>query len=327
MTNEQQPKVVVIGGGTGLSVLLRGLKNYPLDITAIVTVADDGGSSGRLRDELEIPAPGDIRNVLVALSDVEPLVEELFQHRFGAGNELTGHSLGNLLLAAMTSITGDFVHAIREMSKVLNVRGKVLPAANRSVVLHAEMMDGSIVKGESKIPKAGKQIKRVSLSPPDVKPLVETIKAIRRADLIILGPGSLYTSILPNLLVPEIAEEICKATAKKVYVCNVMTQFGETMGYKASDHVKALYAHMPSAFLDAIIVNNGPIPLKLKQRYEVEQAQPVEYDQNELLKLGLHVMEDHIIQYDGNVIRHNTKKVAELIFSSIESLGEKYEKE
>ncbi|MBM7704518.1 gluconeogenesis factor YvcK family protein [Metabacillus iocasae] len=318
MKNERHPKVVVIGGGTGLSVLLRGLKNYPLDITAIVTVADDGGSSGRLRDELEIPAPGDIRNVLVALSDVEPLVEELFQHRFGAGNELTGHSLGNLLLAAMTSITGDFVHAIREMSKVLNVRGKVLPAANRSVVLHAEMMDGSIVEGESKIPKAGKQIKRVFLSPPDVKPLVETIKAIRRADLIILGPGSLYTSIIPNLLVPEIAEEICKATAKKLYVCNVMTQFGETMGYTASDHVKALYSHMPVPFLDSIIVNNGPIPLKLKQRYEIEQAQPVEYDQNQLLKLGLHVMEDHIIQYDGNVIRHNTKKVAELIFHSLQ---------
>ncbi|RBN37963.1 hypothetical protein DMN50_27810, partial [Priestia megaterium] len=198
MSSEQLPKVVVIGGGTGLPVLLRGLKEYPLDLTAIVTVADDGGSSGRLRDELEIPAPGDIRNVLVALSDVEPLVEELFQHRFDTGNELTGHSLGNLLLAAMTSITGDFVHAIREMSKVLNVRGKVLPAANQSVVLHAEMQDGSIVTGESKIPEVNKKINKVFLSPADVKPLVETIKAIRRADLIVLGPGSLYTSILPN---------------------------------------------------------------------------------------------------------------------------------
>ncbi|TYR80076.1 YvcK family protein [Priestia megaterium] len=320
MNSEQRAKVVVIGGGTGLPVLLRGLKEYPLDITAIVTVADDGGSSGRLRDELEIPAPGDIRNVLVALSDVEPLVEELFQHRFESGNELTGHSLGNLLLAAMTSITGDFVHAIREMSKVLNVRGKVLPAANRSVVLHAEMEDGSIVTGESTIPKSGKKIRRVFLSPKDVKPLAETIKAIRRADLIVLGPGSLYTSIIPNLLVPDICKELCITKARKVYVCNVMTQPGETLGFKASDHVKALYNHMPCAFLDAIIVNNAPIPTIMKQKYEVEQAQPVEYDRDVLVKLGLDVIEDQIIKYDGSVIRHDTKKVAKRIFSMLDSL-------
>ncbi|CAH0230224.1 gluconeogenesis factor YvcK family protein [Priestia megaterium] len=320
MSSEQLPKVVVIGGGTGLPVLLRGLKEYPLDLTAIVTVADDGGSSGRLRDELEIPAPGDIRNVLVALSDVEPLVEELFQHRFDTGNELTGHSLGNLLLAAMTSITGDFVHAIREMSKVLNVRGKVLPAANQSVVLHAEMQDGSIVTGESKIPEVNKKINKVFLSPADVKPLVETIKAIRRADLIVLGPGSLYTSILPNLLVQDICNELCSTKAKKVYVCNVMTQPGETLGFKASDHIKALYNHMPCTFLDAIIVNNAPIPAPLKKKYQVEQAQPVEYDREVLLKLGLEVIEDQIIQYDGSVIRHDTKKVAKLVYSMLTSL-------
>lgn len=210
-----RPNVVIIGGGTGLSVLLRGLKVYPVDITAIVTVADDGGSSGRLRDELSIPPPGDIRNVLAALSDVEPLVENLFQHRFNKGNSLTGHSLGNLILAAMTNITGDFFHAVTEMSKVLNVRGKVLPAANKSVVLHAEMEDGTIVSGESKIPYSGKKIKRVFLSPETIEPLEEAIDVIRKADLILIGPGSLYTSILPNLLVPKLGDEVCKAKAKK----------------------------------------------------------------------------------------------------------------
>lgn len=203
MKKERKPKIVIMGGGTGLSVLLRGLKKYPVDITAVVTVADDGGSSGRLRDELEIPPPGDIRNVLVALSDVEPLVEALFQHRFTSGEGLTGHALGNLLLAGMTSITGDFFHAITETSKVLNVRGRVLPAANQSVVLHAELEDGQIVTGESKIPYFGKKINRVFLTPGDVEPLSETLMEIQRADLLVFGPGSLYTSILPNLIVKK----------------------------------------------------------------------------------------------------------------------------
>ncbi len=214
----KKPKIAIFGGGTGLSVLLRGLKHKPVDITAIVTVADDGGSSGRLRDELQIPPPGDIRNVLAALSDVEPLVENLFQHRFNKGSDLTGHSLGNLILAAMTNITGDFFHAVTEMSKVLNVRGRVLPAANTSVVLHAEMEDGQVVSGESTIPSYGQRIKRVFLTPEKIDPLPETIDVIRQADLIIIGPGSLYTSILPNLLVPKIGEEVVKAAAKKVYM-------------------------------------------------------------------------------------------------------------
>lgn len=221
------PKVVILGGGTGLSVLLRGLKTKPVDITAIVTVADDGGSSGRLRHDLNIPPPGDIRNVLAALSDVEPLVEDLFQHRFNKGNDLTGHSLGNLILAAMTNITGDFFHAVTEMSKVLNVRGKVLPAANSSVVLHAELENGQVVTGESKIPTYGERIKRVFLTPDTIEPLPESIQVIREADLIVLGPGSLYTSILPNLLVPHIGEEVIRSKAKKVYICNVMTQPGK----------------------------------------------------------------------------------------------------
>ncbi|MFC3886595.1 uridine diphosphate-N-acetylglucosamine-binding protein YvcK [Bacillus songklensis] len=319
MRLDQNPKVVVIGGGTGLPVLLRGLKYLPLDITAIVTVADDGGSSGRLRNELAMPAPGDIRNVLAALSDVEPLVEDLFQHRFASGNELTGHSLGNLILAAMTSITGDFVHAIQEMSKVLNVRGKVLPAANRSVVLHAEMEDGTVVSGESLIPKAGKTIKRVFLSPADIEPLSETVRAIRQAEMIIISPGSLYTSILPNLLVPKIGEEVCKAKAKKVYVCNVMTQAGETMNYSASDHIKALYSHMPCPFIDVVIVNDAKIPEEIQRKYKAEHAEPVIYDASALQDLGVKVLHDHIVDYDDGVMRHDTKKVSSLIFSLLSS--------
>ncbi|MGM0923112.1 MAG: gluconeogenesis factor YvcK family protein [Bacillota bacterium] len=312
-----RPKVVIIGGGTGLSVLLRGLKVYPVDITAIVTVADDGGSSGRLRDELKIPPPGDIRNVLAALSDVEPLVEDLFQHRFNKGNSLTGHSLGNLILAAMTNITGDFFHAVREMSKVLNVRGRVLPAANRSVVLHAEMEDGTIVSGESKIPYSGKKIKRVFLSPESIEPLEETIEVIRQADLILLGPGSLYTSILPNLLVPKIGDEVCKAKAKKVYICNVMTQAGETLDFTASDHVKALNEHMKCTFIDTILVNDEEIPDMMKALYAEELAKPVYYDIEALRDLGLEIVHDKIVSYENNVIRHDTVKVAKLLYDMI----------
>ncbi|WP_418937044.1 gluconeogenesis factor YvcK family protein [Metabacillus fastidiosus] len=317
MKTEQLPKVVIIGGGTGLSVLLRGLKLKPLHITAIVTVADDGGSSGRLRDELQIPPPGDIRNVLAALSDVEPLVEELFQHRFNKGNNLVGHSLGNLILAAMTNITGDFFHAITEMSKVLNVRGKVLPAANCSVILNAEMNDGTIVTGESKIPYAGKRIKKVFLTPKDIEPLPEALEVIREADLIIIGPGSLYTSILPNLLVPKIGEEVCKAKAKKVYICNVMTQAGETLSYSASDHIKALYDHMDCKFIDTILVNDARIPDEIRKMYEEESAKPVHYDIDKLKELGIEVIVDRIISYENNVIRHDTNKVASLLYNMI----------
>ncbi|MEK5441165.1 uridine diphosphate-N-acetylglucosamine-binding protein YvcK [Fredinandcohnia sp. FSL W7-1320] len=314
MTEPKQPKIVIVGGGTGLSVLLRGLKYLPVDITAIVTVADDGGSSGRLRDEMDIPPPGDIRNVLAALSDVEPLIEDLFQHRFAGGNGLSGHSLGNLILAAMTTITGDFVHAVGEMSKVLNVRGKVLPAANKSVILHAEMEDGTVVSGESKIPYSGKKIKRVFLTPSDVEPLQESIEKIQQADMIIIGPGSLYTSILPNLLVPKIGEEVLKSKAKKVYICNVMTQAGETLNFTASDHVQALYDHMGVNFIDTVLVNNGEIPENIKEKYAKELAKPVVYDTERLSALGLAIIHDKIISYDNGVIRHDTTKVANLLY-------------
>jgi uncharacterized cofD-like protein len=310
-----QPRIVVIGGGTGLPVLLRGLKQYPVDITAIVTVADDGGSSGRLREDLHIPPPGDIRNVLASLSDVEPLVEEMFQHRFKTSNELSGHSLGNLILAAMTSITGNFVHAIQEMSKILNVHGKVLPAANQSVVLHAEMEDGTIVSGESKIPYSGKRIKKVFMTPDNIRPLPETIQAIRQADLIIIGPGSLYTSILPNLLVPRIGDELCRSHAKKVYICNLMTQAGETHGFTASDHVKALYDHMSCAFINTILVNNEEIPQDIQLRYNEELADPVLYDLPRLFELGLEVVHADIAYQENGALRHDPKKVAKILYN------------
>ena len=319
MTQTEQPRVVIIGGGTGLPVLLRGLKHYPVDITAIVTVADDGGSSGRLRDELNIPPPGDVRNVLAALSDVEPLIEEMFQHRFKSSNELSGHSLGNLILAAMTSITGDFMYAIQEMSKVLNVHGNVLPAANQSVVLHAELEDGTIISGESKIPFSGKRIKRVFLTPDTIKPLPETIQAIRNADLIIIGPGSLYTSILPNLLVPQIGQEVCEAKAKKVYICNIMTQAGETHDFTASDHVNAIYDHMGKPFMNTILVNREEIPDDIQARYIKEEAKPVHFDVNSLYELGLDVIFGEIVSLDEGVIRHDTQEVAKILYSFLKN--------
>lgn len=312
---KSQKKVVVIGGGTGLSVLLRGLKTFPVDITAIVTVADDGGSSGRIRQELHLPPPGDVRNVLVALAEVEPLIEELFQHRFKNGNGLSGHSLGNLLLAGMTSITGDFAKGISELSKVLNVRGKVIPAANESVILHAEMSDGSIVRGESKIPLVGKKIKRVFLTPQKIRPLNESVKAIRQADIIIIGPGSLYTSVLPNLLVPGIADAIRETEAKKVYICNIMTQEGETTHYSASDHVRAIIDHCGIGIIDYILVNEETIPAHIVQLYAEENAEPVIYDVKRLENLGLNVVKGSFITYEGGIIRHNAMKVSEVILN------------
>jgi uncharacterized cofD-like protein len=314
MIIERKPKMVIMGGGTGLSVLLRGLKKYPVDITAIVTVADDGGSSGRLRDEMEIPPPGDVRNVLAALSDVEPLIEALFQHRFTTG-DLSGHALGNLLLAGMTSITGDFFHAITEMSKVLNVRGRVLPAANQSVVLHAEFTDGTVVTGESKIPYRGEKIKRVFLTPENVEPLTETLNEIRKADLLVFGPGSLYTSILPNLLVKKIGEAVLAAKAKKVYVCNVMTQAGETMGYSAADHVQALHNHLGQPFINTIIINNADIPEHLLKLYQKELSAPVTFDEERLKRMNIDVIQDALVKYDDNVVRHDTLKLASILYS------------
>ncbi len=314
----KKTNIVVIGGGTGLSAILRGLKTFPVDITAIITVADDGGSSGRLRKELDIPPPGDIRNVLAALSEVEPLVEQLFQHRFENGNGLSGHTLGNLLLAGMTSITGDFAKGVNELSKVLNVRGKVLPAANRSIILKAEMVDGTIIEGESKIPKHGKKIKRVFLTPGDIDPLPESIAAIKKADVIVMGPGSLYTSIIPNLLVPGIADEIVRSTAKKVYICNVMTQPGETEGYKASDHLNAIFSHVKSTDVVNTVIVNKTEKRRLQsyiEKYAKEGAQEVEFDMKYLASLPVQVIADEFILYENSFIRHDAIKLSQTILS------------
>lgn len=311
------PKVVTIGGGTGLSMLLRGLKEKPIDITAIVTVADDGGSSGRLRKELQMPPPGDIRNVLAALSETEPLFEKLLQYRFTNGNGLSGHSVGNLLLAAMTSITGDFAKGVRELSRVLNVKGKVLPAANQSIMLSAVMVDGTIVDGESNIPRHGDKIDRVYLTPKNVKPLTESVEAIREADVIIIGPGSLYTSILPNLLVPKLGEEICRARAKKIYICNVMTQKGETDNFTASEHVKVLMDHIQANCLDTIIVNSQRVPKKILNLYALEGAEPVAFDKKKLESFGLNIVSGKIIKYDQFVIRHDEKVLANWIMNQL----------
>ncbi|SDB98022.1 gluconeogenesis factor YvcK family protein [Shouchella lonarensis] len=306
-------RVVVIGGGTGLSVILRGLKTFPIDITAIVTVADDGGSSGILRKELNIPPPGDVRNVLVALAEVEPLVEELFQHRFSSGSGLSGHSLGNLLLAAMTSITGDFQQGIAEISRVLNVRGRVLPAANESVELHAEMTDGTVVSGESKIPLARKRIARTFLTPPHVKASSEALSALSRADLIVLGPGSLYTSVLPNLLVPGISETVRASAAKKVYICNVMTQPGETDQYTASEHVQALVDHCGDGLISHVLVNDENLSPTVLARYEAEEATPVIHDDEALKMLGMSILCDRFVLERENKIRHDAMRVSEAL--------------
>ncbi|MFC4713958.1 gluconeogenesis factor YvcK family protein [Planococcus dechangensis] len=312
--SQQQKRIVIIGGGTGLSTLLRGLKTFPLDLTAIVTVADDGGSSGRLRDDLDIPPPGDIRNVMAALSDAEPFLAEMFQYRFTHSHDLEGHSLGNLMLAALTDMTGDFSHAVREMSRVMNVNGTVLPAANQLVTLNAELEDGTIIKGESKIPAYLQPIKRVFLEPANVKTLPDTIQAIEAADVIVVGPGSLYTSILPNLLVKDIKKALLNAKARKIYICNLMTQAGETYGYSASDHVTALYDHVTPGFLDAILLDKVRMPQNIADKYKKEQAWPVEYDEERLKNLGLEVYRHDITNIFGEAVRHEPMKVAKWLF-------------
>ena len=314
----QEPRVVVIGGGTGMPVLLRGLKDLPIELTALVTVADDGGSTGRLRDEMSIPAPGDIRNVIAALSDVEPMLIELFQHRFAIDNGLSGHSMGNLLLAAMTSITGDFYTGVKEISRVLNVRGKIYPISNESLSLHAEMDDGEIVSGESNIPLSHKHIKRVFLSPQPVQPFPNAIRAIEEADLIVISPGSLYTSIMPNLIIPHIADAIKAAKSKVVYVCNVMTQEGETTGYTAADHIQAIFDHIGEDSVDAIVVHNEPIKQSIRAIYAEENAEPVEYDTIRLIDMGLEIIEGDIIDHGRKTLRHDTNKIANLLFSMVQ---------
>ncbi|MGG4393590.1 YvcK family protein [Paenibacillus thiaminolyticus] len=307
-----------MGGGTGLSVMLRGLKEKPLDITAIVTVADDGGSSGILRQELQMPPPGDIRNVLTALADVEPSLSEMLKYRFPNGTGLAGHSLGNLILAAMTDITGDFVAGIRELSRVLAVRGRVLPAANQAIVLNAEMTDGTIVEGESAIPQAGQRIKRVFFEPAQVEALPEAVQALQEADAILVGPGSLYTSIIPTLLVPKLAQAVKESDAVKIFVCNVMTQPGETDNYKVSDHLEAIQQHVGEHLFDYIIVNDGEIPPQVQDRYAEQGARAVHLDLDEVTKRGYKVIADSLVLF-RTYLRHDAEKLSHHIYQLVEN--------
>ncbi len=285
---QKGPHIVVIGGGTGLSTLLRGLKLYSSNITAIVTVADDGGSSGKIRDELGILPPGDIRNTLVALADTEPLMERLFQYRFSWGEGLSGHSFGNLFIAAMTDITGDFETAIREFGKVLAVGGMVLPSTLETVRLKAVYADGSEIIGESKIPKVGKSIEAISLVPQYIEPLPEALKAIASADLIVLGPGSLYTSIIPNLLVNKISEALVNSQALKVYVCNVMTQPGETDNMSAGDHIRAIFKHTGQRkIFDYVLLNNARLTASQARKYSAQNSYPIKLDLEQVKQLGV----------------------------------------
>lgn len=313
----RRPRVVAIGGGTGLSVLLRGLKRRDLDLTAIVTVADDGGSSGILREELGMPPPGDIRNVITALADAEPLLAEVLSYRFSNGKGLAGHSLGNLILAAMRDITGDFVSGVRELSRVLAVRGRVLPAAHQAIVLKAEMTDGSVVVGESAIPKAGRKIRRVFIEPRDVEPLPEAVEAIREADAILAGPGSLYTSIIPNLLVPKLAEAIACSDAVKIYVCNVMTQPGETDGYSMCDHLDAIERHVGRRLFDYVIVHRGAIPPEVERLYAEQGARVVRADVEKAVRRGYRVIADHLVQFQ-TYVRHDAAKLSDHICRLVE---------
>lgn len=310
------PKLVVIGGGTGLATLLRGLKEYTSNITAVVTTADDGGSSGRLREELGIPPPGDIRNTLVALADTEPLMERLFQYRFDWGDGLKGHSFGNLFIAAMTEITGDFEAAVRESSKVLAIRGRVLPSTLEEVRLHAHFSDGTCVTGESAIPTQGKRIERISLFPEGVKPHHEAIAAIEEADAIVLGPGSLYTSILPNLLVEGIVAAIRGSRATKIFVCNVMTQPGETDGYTASRHLQAICDHVGDGLVEYAVVNDAPIPEAALERYRREGSYPVEPDIERFDAFNVVAVAAPLVDH-RDLVRHDPEKLAQTIMEIV----------
>ncbi len=311
------PKVVAIGGGTGLSVLLRGLKKHTSNITAIVTVSDDGGGSGVLREDMGILPPGDIRNCIVALANTEPIMEQLMQYRFREG-KLKGQSFGNLFIAAMNDIYGSFDAAVREVSSVLAVTGKVLPVTLEDVVLYAELEDGTIIRGESQIPikqqALNKRIRKVFLEPGNCMPMPEALKEIQEADVVVFGPGSLYTSIIPNILVKNIAEAINSTKAMKIYVCNIMTQQGETIGYSLSEHIKAINCHGNRAPIDYAIANTGEIPQALLEKYKTEDASPVLIDYDIIADMGIKVIEGDFVNIENGYLRHDYNKLAEQIF-------------
>ncbi len=309
------PKIVVVGGGTGLSNLLRGLKKYSNNITAIVTVADDGGSSGRLRREIGVLPPGDIRNCLSALADEEKLLTELFQYRFEAGDGLVGHSFGNLFLTALSEITGDLEQAVNASSHVLAIRGKVLPATLTDVSLWAELEDGRIIQGESKIPEARGRIRHFGCIPANPPALPSAIRAIKEADYIIIGPGSLYTSIIPNFLVPEIREAIAKVSVPRIYVCNIMTQLGETEGYTVADHIRAIDNICGYKMFDAVLAHRKSPSPKSLQKYARENSHPVFLDREDVAQLGRRIVLANVMDEDPETgyVRHDPYQLARVL--------------
>ena len=308
-------KVVVLGGGTGLSTLLRGLKQFPVDITAIVAVSDDGRSTGKLRQEFNVPAVGDIRQVIIALSETEPLFKKLLNYRFKTNSDLNGHALGNLLLTGLINVSGNLSTSIESLGKILNLKGKVLPLTEDNVILMSKMEDDSIIEGEHNITESNKNIKEIFYKEKP-KVLDEVIYEIEHADLIILSMGSLYTSLLPNLICDEVKKAIDNSKADVMYVCNIMTQPGETDDYKASVHIKTINKYLNNKKVNVIVVNNGKVTKKIKEKYlSLEQKDQVIYDKEELKKLNLKIIADNFIKVEDDVLRHNIAKLGFHIYS------------
>lgn len=324
---EHDPRVVIFGGGTGLSSILKGLKRYPIDITAVVSVADDGGSSGRLREMFDMAPPGDIRRVIISLAKDEELFRELFNYRFpllGEKTQLGGHAVGNILLAALSNMNeGNMAKAIEHLGKVMNITGRVLPISDKAVDLVADFEDGSSSRGETNITKVGKRIAKIYADDPYVKPNVDVIKAIEEADLIIYSAGSLYTSLIPNLIYSEVVEALKASKAYKIYVANVMTQKGETIGYTLSDHVRALLNYIPKECINMILANDDlNVSKDILDRYKLEQAELVEPDIENLQDLSVDIVLSRMIFVEGNLIRHDNKKKAAYIFRTLLDLME-----
>ena len=311
-------KVVVLGGGTGLSVLLRGLKLFPIDITAIVSVADDGASSGILRKEFNIPAVGDLRNVLVALSEVEPLVEQLLQYRFHTDSDLNNHAMGNLLLTALFNITGNLTTSLESLSKILNLKGRVLPFTEEEAILVAHTKDGDVIEGESSITKAGRCIDYIEYKN-KVRATDQVVKEIKNADLIIFGIGSLYTSVIPNLLDERVRNVLLKSKAKKMYVCNIMTEHGETDGFHVSDCVREINSYIADNFIDVVVANDGKISDDILDLYKVEFSEPITIDRDNLYEMGVSIIEDNYVSINNKQVRHDYIKTALAIFTYIAS--------
>lgn len=320
-TSEELPlRIVSIGGGTGLSTLLHGLKQriqrsvygFDVDLTAVVTVTDDGGSSGRLRRDFDVLPPGDIRNCMVAMSEDEALLSRLFQYRFSQGRGLKGHSFGNLFLTALTDLTGDFGKAVQLSSEVLASYGRIFPSTSANVILEATLENGKVIAGETKISKSKSRIVRISLMPDDCAPMKETLAAIAEADLITFGPGSLFTSVIPNVLVKGVAEAIQQSPAIKAYFVNLMWQPGETIGFGASDHVRAIVEHSGVNLLDYAVVNTRPIKEPLRRKYARELAKPVANDVDVLRDMGVNVVATELASGAGEKVRHDPAAIADV---------------